>query len=149
MTLYCIWLSTSIQHWVFWKDTYDDWYSCSDSSNLCILLHYFLDASLAMRMSWEVQWQSGRLQTMFIKLRKSRNTHGWKANIIFSLLSGHFELLNKRIRLTFWIILHFGVRSTICLPLTGSIEWEMNGERKNKGSSSSKVTPLSRAAWGL
>lgn len=31
------------------KDTYDYWYSCSDSSNLCILLHYFLNASLAKR----------------------------------------------------------------------------------------------------
>lgn len=100
----------------------------------------------------EVQWrsseqqQSGRIHTMLIKLRKLRNTHGWKANIIFSLLSRHFELLNKRVRLTFWTILHFGVRSAICLPFIGSIEWEWL-ERKNRGSS--KATPLSRAAWDL
>lgn len=43
------WLSSSIQHWVFWKDTYEDGYRCSDSSDLCVLLHYFLDASLTMR----------------------------------------------------------------------------------------------------
>ncbi len=75
---------------------------------------------------------SARLHTTLIKLRKLRNTHGWKANIIFSLLSGHFELFNKRIRLTFWTILHFGVRSAICLPFTGSIEWEWL-ERNNQG----------------